>query len=285
MLAPNVCPTIAPPNAALFDMPVRRDLLSIGRRLARRLADSDNQAALLAAATDGLTEELGLQLAAVALLDADGAPAWRTQRGLLPAARLDDADRLVATVCRSGEPANLVGHGTQRLTALPLRGRGRVLGALVVAQSATCDAGLEDALMLMAAHLAAMVAALHENPAVSAAPAASNAGDGSAIVVRRYAANDSLFVGDRYLIKGVAGNILWKLLSEHQRSGRRSFSNKELRVDPALRLPEIGDNLEARLILLRRRLAAHGSLARIEPTGRGRFELSVARPLQLVEVA
>ena len=33
-------------------------------------------------------------------------------------------------------------------------------------------------------------------------------------------ADHSIFVGDDYLIKGVAGAILWKLLREHAESGR-----------------------------------------------------------------
>jgi hypothetical protein len=138
--------------------------------------------------------------------------------------------------------------------------------------------------MMVAAHLAAMIDVLRPTTLAGTAPM-EDAELPPPVVVRRYAANDSLFVDDAYLIKGVAGNILWKLLSEHQRDGRRSFTNRELRIDPSLRLPEIGDNLEARLILLRRRLAAQGAFARIEKTGRGRFELTVQRPVRLVEVA
>ncbi|MBN8519595.1 MAG: hypothetical protein J0L71_17450, partial [Candidatus Accumulibacter sp.] len=43
----------------------------------------------------------------------------------------------------------------------------------------------------------------------------------------------------------------------------------------------ITDNLDARLILLQRRLAERCSFIAIEKTGRGRFRLNVSRPLQL----
>ena len=94
-----------------------------------------------------------------------------------------------------------------------------------------------------------------------------------------------MFLGDSYLIKGVAGAILWKLLKDHAQLGRTDFSNRELRLDPAIRLPDVTDNLEARLVLLRRRLAEHGPHIRIEKTGRGRFRLLVRRPVELIEVA
>ena len=88
-----------------------------------------------------------------------------------------------------------------------------------------------------------------------------------------------------YLIKGVAGGIFWKLASDYTRLGRTEFSNRELRLDPAIPLPDVTDNLEARLLLLQRRLAEHGPHLRIEKTGRGRFRLQVLRPLALQEVA
>ena len=105
------------------------------------------------------------------------------------------------------------------------------------------------------------------------------------MVVRHYAENDSIFLDEDYLIKGVAGSILRALLRDHVDRGRVSFSNKELRLDRRIRLPDLSDNLEARLILLARRLEERDACVRIAKTGRGRFELRVTRPLELVEIA
>jgi len=127
-----------------------------------------------------------------------------------------------------------------------------------------------------------------EAESVSAEPqpaAAAGVPAGEPVEVRHYRVNDSVFVGGDYLIKGVAGAILWKLLRSFSDSGRRDFSNRELRMSPELRLPEIGDNLEARLILLQRRLAERCPQLAIEKTGRGQFRLCVMRALKLVEVA
>ena len=108
---------------------------------------------------------------------------------------------------------------------------------------------------------------------------------GAPIAVRHYAANDSVFLDDDYLIKGVAGAILWKLLRDYTREQRTEFTNRELRLDPAIRLPDIADNLEARLVLLQRRLLERSPHLRIEKTGRGRFRLCVERPVQLVDIS
>ena len=102
-------------------------------------------------------------------------------------------------------------------------------------------------------------------------------------MVRYYPADDSVFLDHDYLIKGVAGAIFWKLVREHAR-GRVDFTNRELRLDRALRLPEHAENLEARLVLLERRLRERGGAIRIEKSGRGRFRLGVAAPLTLEEM-
>jgi hypothetical protein len=102
--------------------------------------------------------------------------------------------------------------------------------------------------------------------------------------VRRYVENDSIFVGEDYLIKGVAGAILWRLLRAHLEDGRSEHSNRELRLDPAIRLPDLSENLEARLILLQRRLEERCPELQIEKTGRGRFRFNVRRPVQLAEI-
>jgi adenylate cyclase len=145
----------------------------------------------------------------------------------------------------------------------------------------------EDALLAIATHLGATIAALQTaaDSSDEAVPAAAAGAPvrGEPLLVRRYAFNDSVFVDNEYLIKGVAGAILWKLVREHAAGRRADFTNRELRLDPTLKLPDISDNLEARLILLARRLEERVPAMRIAKTGRGRFRLDVSRPLKLSE--
>jgi hypothetical protein len=119
----------------------------------------------------------------------------------------------------------------------------------------------------------------HEETAIAPPPVA--AVQGAPLTIRHFAADHSVFIDNDYLIKGVAGAIFWKLLRDHAEAGRSDFTNRELRLDPALKLPDISDNLEARLILLQRRLAERSAFLAIEKTGRGRFRLNVSRPLKL----
>lgn len=109
---------------------------------------------------------------------------------------------------------------------------------------------------------------------------------GAPIPVRYFPANHSVFLNQDYLIKGVAGAIFWRLLNLHRQEGRDEFSNRELRLDPSLGLPEISENLESRLVLLQRRLQERTDFVAIEKTGRGRFRLNLKRPVRLtVETA
>ncbi|WP_028008285.1 GAF domain-containing protein [Solimonas flava] len=181
--------------------------------------------------------------------------------------------------------------------AVPIVHGGEVLGVLYAESPQQRRFGYddEDALMALAAQLglaleqAQRAAQQDEAEAVAdergVAPAPAPASAGAPLTVRRYRGDDSVFLDDDYLIKGVAGAIIWKLLGSWQQDGRADFSNRELRLDPSLRLPEIADNLEARLVLLARRLAERSDCLRIEKTGRGRFRLHVGRPLRLTEVA
>ena len=73
--------------------------------------------------------------------------------------------------------------------------------------------------------------------------------------LRRRVASDA-FVD----VETVRYSVPYQLVRDHVEHGRVSFSNRELRLDRRIRLPDLSDNLEARLILLSRRLAERDGL-------------------------
>lgn len=196
-------------------------------------------------------------------------------------------------------PPGLAEPGSQ--LAVPLACSGQLLGALFVEspQDMRFSWDDEDALVALAAQVAALLTAFAraanagcEPPDEEAPPAVLRASGenvyeaakAAPLRVRHYAADDSVFLDDDYLIKGVAGAVLWKLVSDHAQHGRTEFTNRELRLSPEIGLPAVGDNLEARLALLTRRLIDRQASLRLEKTGRGRFHLAVKQPLQLLHV-
>lgn len=177
--------------------------------------------------------------------------------------------------------------------AVPLLAAGRLLGVLCVESPQDLRFGFhdEDALVALGLLLGGQVLALQQAAEADAAepdrsgPAAAHEAAGAPpLEVRHYRATRSVFVGNDYLIKGVAGAILWKLLQTQAATGRCDFSNRELRAASDLGLPEISDNLEARLVLLQRRLAERCSAIALEKAGRGLLRLCLRQSLTLVDI-
>lgn len=196
----------------------------------------------------------------------------------------------------SGQVERLVPMPTlrdaQSRLAVPAISAGELVGMLVVDSAEPVAFGTSDEhlLSVVASQLAAAIqheralerddeparAAVPSTAAAVPRPASTGpAASGDDAVFRWFSADGSVFLGTDYLIKGVAGRILWSLLRQHAADGRVDFTNKELRLDPSLEMPGFKDNLESRLILLKRRLDERASPVRIEKTGRGRFRLHV----------
>lgn len=178
---------------------------------------------------------------------------------------------------------------------VPLLVRGDLVGVLVI-ESETPYRFHEDdraTIELLGSYLAIAIqnAMLQEaadsapesaaEPAADAAPAPP-APRGSREVVY-YRDDECVLVDGEYLIRGLPAKVLWKVLTTHAAERRCEFTNRELRLDKSLQLPEFKDNLETRLLLLRRRLEQKTPDIRIVPAARGRFRLELTSAVSLVE--
>jgi hypothetical protein len=173
--------------------------------------------------------------------------------------------------------------------AVPLLAHGELTGVLYLESERAGDfgPGSERLLRILGGHLAGTLAVLEADRAESAPPAPAPAASpgGEPLAVTYYQADDSVFVDGAYVVKGVPGRILWKLVREYDAKDRVSFTNRELRLDECLGLPPGNDNLEARLLVLRKRLATMDCGIGLDRAGRGRMALRITAPLSLGEVA
>jgi adenylate cyclase len=173
---------------------------------------------------------------------------------------------------------------------LPLLSRNTLLGVLCL-QSPDVGRFLEAderVMQIVARHLAASMATTMREastaPGVAALQSTEPAPAAAHAVIKHYRSDDSIFIDDAYLTKGIPGRLFWKLLQAFVGTGRAAFTNKEIRLDASMGLPDIKDNLEARLILLRRRLDERCAFMRLIPAGRGRLHLEVRCRLTLEEL-
>jgi adenylate cyclase len=180
--------------------------------------------------------------------------------------------------------------GAQSVAAIPMIALGRLRGVLYLESDRPGQFGQESERIwqIFAGHLASALLTLethaHEDNLGQESPARS-APAGGVLEITHYHADDSVFVGDQYIAKGVPGRILWKMVREYASEGRTNFSNRELRLDERIGLPAGADNLEARLLVLRRRLALQDCGIELEHVGRGQLSFQVSGSLELSEVA
>jgi adenylate cyclase len=305
-------------GAAAAPAPEAADLLEPIERVARRLTPCASYEEVARVALEALDDQLGLRHAILLAHDAAadrlfavasagyetsavgaeipvgegliGTAALR--RRLVVQSSLARSRAMAHAVTRSAPDARevaLPGLPTARsAAAVPLVVGDDVLGVLYLEseRAAAFVGAWEPALRLLGAHVAAALAARGgvraEDP--HPAPPAVPEPTGPLLEATYYCADDTVLCDGEYVVKGVPGRILWSLLRQHAESGRTQFSNRELRLDESLGLPAGNDNLEARLLVLRRRLAERDTEIALERVGRGRLVLTVARPLRLVEV-
>ena len=194
-----------------------------------------------------------------------------------------------------GQPIPLPGLATPcSQLAVPLRARGRTVGVLLVESERDQFFGYddEDALAVLGAQLAQALMTLQsaeleahtaaQETAPGAGPTALN---GPVLHLRHFPRDGTVFIDGQYLIKGVAGAILWKLAIAAQDHGHTHFTTRELRLaGESLGLPDVQDNLGVRLLLLQRRLADWGGPLQIRKLRRGCYAFTSQRALQLETV-
>jgi hypothetical protein len=302
--------------------PARRDVqLERVEAFSRELADGEDMEEVLAITLRACDELLGQPHAFVMLVDEAGERLYtvasagfpssgtgsevRMGEGLIGLAaerhqsvRVTHMGRELSYTHAARESANRGGkgsleeviqlphlHSIQSQLVTPMLAARKLVGVLCL-QSETPGAfrSADECVAGILANQVAMVLTALRPSEMEHVESARAVVSGLSAQVKHYQEDDSVFLDNEYLIKGVAGGILWRLLRNYDEHGRVEFSNREIRLDPTLDLPDIKDNLEARLILLRKRLEERCDYLRIEKTARGRFRLDVTRPLELVHV-
>jgi adenylate cyclase len=237
---------------------------------------------------DGLIGIVAEKRKAIAVGPLDNALRYaRAARGRVTA---QPSARLEAEIPLPGLP------NAQSQLALPLLVRDHLVGVLAFesARPHAFEAWHEAFLNVMADQLAqGLKDALESDDPEEPVPAPPPEADakappapmGPAYSFAFYRNDDCVFVNGTYLIRGVAARILWRILTVNARDGRADFTNRELRLDPSLGLSPIRDNLESRLVLLRRRLEVRCPEVKLATRGRGQFRFDARCKIDMKELA
>jgi adenylate cyclase len=309
------CVPLRAPRAAATAPATARDPLEALDGFVRRLALSPTYEEVTRAALEALEDLFGFDHAILLALDASadrlfaiassgyrdsavgaevpvgsgpiGTAALR--RRLVVQANLGRSRTMAAAVTGSAGVAHdvpLPGLPDARsAAAVPLISGAELLGVLYLesGRPGTFGGPTERVLRIVGGHLAAALAArgaTGEEPEPATQHTAERPG-GPPLELVYYQADDTVLCDGEYVVKGAPGRILWSMLRAHAETGRTEFSNRELRLDERIGLPAGNDNLEARLLVLRRRLAERGGDLGLERVARGRLALHVGRPAQL----
>lgn len=166
--------------------------------------------------------------------------------------------------------------------AVPLISGGRLSGVIFAEseESFAFSHADEAALEIIARQIAAGLTIFELTDAASdiAGRGGANAGGnaaGRAFAFQFFPRDGGVFIDNDYVIRGVPGRLLHHFVQSYAATGRTEFSNREIRRDRAFNLPDFKDNLETRLILLRRRLDERGGPIRIERPERGQIRLVI----------
>ena len=193
-------------------------------------------------------------------------------------------------VCREIPLPGLADAASQ--IAVPMTSRNRLMGILAVeSKDPLAFLARENTLLTtIGSHLATAIDHLTrdmDDASMDRIGAAASAhASRSAASTRRFTffqKDDCICVDGDYLIRNVPARILWRLLRQYRDEGRVEFTNRELRMDSWLGLPELKDNLETRLILLRRRLEQKCPDVKLVQRSRGRFALETEAAIELCE--
>jgi adenylate cyclase len=150
--------------------------------------------------------------------------------------RRGERDRLEQEIPLPGLP------DVQSQLVAPLLARNELLGVLCL-QSAVPGRFLSDderLVQIAARHLAASMAMHRRSDAGEVHTAADrhpSVCSPITSIVKHYPADDSILIDDKYLIKGIAGRIFWKLLQAHSRTGKWNLRTRKSAWTPACSCP------------------------------------------------